>query len=133
MNKIVEVLGVPPQHILDQAAPHKIRRLFERQPDGTWRAKKINKKVRIFNMQRVRISNSNLLLYSLCYTDAELISASLLPGSTALFKEMSQRWRAVGNAVSNLTGPGFEPRTICFEDERVTARPTDRTIQNTVC
>ena len=45
MNKIVEVLGVPPQHILDQAAPHKIRRLFERQSDGTWRVKKVNKKV----------------------------------------------------------------------------------------
>jgi len=47
MNKIVEVLGIPPQHILDQAASNKIRRLFERQPDGTWRAKKANKKVKI--------------------------------------------------------------------------------------
>ena len=80
MNKIVEVLGVPPQHILDQAAPHKIRRLFERQPDGTWRAKKINKKVRIFNMQRVRISNSNLLLfYSLYYTDFIILMQNSFP------------------------------------------------------
>ena len=33
----------------------------------------------------------------------------MLLGDTALFKEMSQRWRVVGNSVSNLTGPGFEP------------------------
>ena len=33
----------------------------------------------------------------------------MLLGDTALFKKMSQRWRVVGNSVSNLTGPGFEP------------------------
>ena len=72
---------------------------------------------------------SNLSLYSLYYAEAcnELagpISASLRPGNTAPFEEMSQRWRAVGNTVSDLTGLRFEPQTSRSRDERVTARPT---------
>ena len=74
---------------------------------------------------------SNLSLYSLHYAEAcnELagpISASLRPGNTAPFEEMSQRWRAVGNTVSDLTGPRFEPQTSRSRDKRVTARPTGR-------
>ena len=74
---------------------------------------------------------SNLSLYSLDYAEAcnELagpISASLRPGNTAPFEEMSQRWRAVGNTVSDLTGLRFEPQTSRSRDERVTARPTAR-------
>ena len=74
---------------------------------------------------------SNLSLYSLDYAEAcnELagpISASLRPGNTAPFEEMSQRRRAVGNSVSDLTGPRFEPQTSRSRDERVTARPTAR-------
>ena len=42
-------------------------------------------------------------------------------GNTAPFEEMSQRWRAVGNTVSDLTGPRFEPLTSRSRDERVTA------------
>ncbi|XP_062341040.1 dual specificity tyrosine-phosphorylation-regulated kinase 1A isoform X1 [Osmerus eperlanus] len=38
MNKIVEVLGVPPNHILDQAP--KARKFFEKMSDSTWSAKK---------------------------------------------------------------------------------------------
>lgn len=38
MNKIVEVLGMPPKHILDQA--HKSRKYFDRLPDGTFVLKK---------------------------------------------------------------------------------------------
>lgn len=38
MNKIVEVLGVAPAHILDQAP--KARKFFEKLPDGTWNLKK---------------------------------------------------------------------------------------------
>ena len=30
-------------------------------------------------------------------------------GNTTLFEEMWQRWRALGNTVSDLTGPRFEP------------------------
>ena len=33
---------------------------------------------------------------------------------------MLQRWRAVGNTVSDLTGPRFEPLTSRSRDERVT-------------
>ena len=56
------------------------------------------------------------------------IFASLRPGSTAPFEEISQRERAVGNTLSDLTGPRFEPHTSHSRDERVTARPTDRII-----
>ena len=60
------------------------------------------------------VIKSNLLLYSMHYAEAcnkfvRPIFASLLPGST-FFEEMSQRWPAVGNSVSNLTGPRFEQR-----------------------
>uniref|UniRef100_A0A8C4NGN6 dual-specificity kinase n=1 Tax=Eptatretus burgeri TaxID=7764 RepID=A0A8C4NGN6_EPTBU len=34
MNKIVEVLGIPPAHMLEQAP--KARKYFERLPDGSW-------------------------------------------------------------------------------------------------
>ena len=78
----------------------------------------------IKNQKKIKSS-----LYSLDYAEAcnELagpISASLRQGNTAPFEEMSQRWRAVGNTVSDLTGPKFEPQTSRSRDERVTARPT---------
>ena len=74
---------------------------------------------------------SNLSLYLMYYAEAcnELagpISASLRLGSTASFEEMSQSWRAVGNTVSDLTSPRFEPQISCSRDESVTARPTGR-------
>ena len=74
---------------------------------------------------------SNLSLYSLYCAEAwnELtgpISASLRPGNTASFEEVSQRRQAVGNTVSDLTGPRFEPQTSRSRDERVAARPTGR-------
>ena len=76
---------------------------------------------------------SNLSLYSLDYAEAcnELagpISASLRPGNTVPFEEMSQRSRAVGNTVSNLTCLRFESQTSRSRDERVTARPTGRLV-----
>ena len=61
-----------------------------------------------------------------CNKWAGPISASLRPCNTTPFEEMSQRWRAFGNTVSDLTGLRFEPQTSCFRDERVTARPTGR-------
>uniref|UniRef100_A0A8C5WER8 Dual specificity tyrosine-phosphorylation-regulated kinase 1A n=1 Tax=Leptobrachium leishanense TaxID=445787 RepID=A0A8C5WER8_9ANUR len=38
MNKIVEVLGTPPMHMLDQAP--KARKYFDKLPEGTWTVKK---------------------------------------------------------------------------------------------
>lgn len=38
MNKIVEVLGIPPSHMLD-AAP-KARKYFDKLSDGLWTVKK---------------------------------------------------------------------------------------------
>ena len=46
--------------------------------------------------------------------------------NTAPFKEMLQRWPAVGNTMSDLTGLRFEPQTSRYGDERVSARPTGR-------
>ena len=74
---------------------------------------------------------SNLLLYTLYYAEAcnefaGPISASLRPGNTAPFEVVLQRWQAVGNTLSDLTGPRFEPQTSRARDERVTARPTGR-------
>ena len=72
---------------------------------------------------------SYLSLCSLYYAEACIkfagpISASLRPGNTASFEEMSQRWRAVGNSESNLIGPRFESQTSSSRNERVTAWPT---------
>ena len=46
-------------------------------------------------------------------------------GNKAPLKEMFQRWRAVGNTESDLTGPSprFEPQTSRSRGERVIARP----------
>ena len=49
---------------------------------------------------------------------------SLHARNTAFFENMLQRWQAVGNTVSDLTGPRFEPQTSRSRDEDVTARPT---------
>ena len=75
------------------------------------------------------VIESNLSLYSLCYTEAcneyaGPTSASLRPRNTAPFEEMLQRWQAVGNTVSDLTGPRFKLQTSRSRDERVSARPT---------
>ena len=48
------------------------------------------------------------------------ISASLRPRYTA-FEEMSQQWQAIGNTVSDLTGPRFAPQTSRSRNEHVTA------------
>ena len=74
---------------------------------------------------------SNPLLYSLYYAEAcdefaGPICSSLHSGNTAPLKEMSQWWRVVGNTVSDMTGPKFEPQTSRSRDERATARPTGR-------
>ena len=61
-----------------------------------------------------------------CYELAGPISASLRPGNTAPFEEMSQQWRAISNTLSDLTGPRYEPQTFRSRDERVTARPVGR-------
>ena len=52
------------------------------------------------------------------------------PGNTALFEETLQRWRAVGNTMSDLTSPRFEPQTSRSTDERINARPTGRFIRS---
>lgn len=50
MMKIVEVLGMPPRSILDQA--QKTRKYFDQLPDGSYVPKKPrdNKKVKLFSV-----------------------------------------------------------------------------------
>ena len=57
-----------------------------------------------------------------CNEMAGPISAIVPVGNTATFKEMLQQRQAVGNTVSNLTGPRFEPHIFHSRYERVTAR-----------
>lgn len=53
MNKIVEVLGIPPAHILDQAP--KARKFFEKLPDGTWNLKKTKDGKRVSYIIRMTV------------------------------------------------------------------------------
>lgn len=54
MNKIVEVLGIPPTHILDQAP--KARKFFEKLPDSTWNLKKTKDGKRVGKTIRIIIN-----------------------------------------------------------------------------
>ena len=74
---------------------------------------------------------SKIFHYIHCVTPKRVTSCRahprvIAPVNTVSLKEMSQRWRAFGNTVSDLTGPRFEPQTSCFRDERVSARSTGR-------
>lgn len=44
MNKIVEVLGIPPASMLDNGSQQKVRKIFERASDGTWRIRRHKEK-----------------------------------------------------------------------------------------
>jgi serine/threonine protein kinase len=54
MNKIVEVLGMPPLHMLEQGS--KSKRYFDRFPDGTWQIKRVKegKKYKLPGTRRLR-------------------------------------------------------------------------------
>ena len=65
----------------------------------------------------VAIIKSNLSLYSLYYAEAcnefaggLICVIALVQYTVARFGEMFQRWQAVGNIVSDLTGQRFEPQ-----------------------
>ena len=72
--------------------------------------------------------HNQIFCYTQCITPKRATSledqvASFRPGHAAYFKEILQRWRAIGNTVSDLTGPRFEPQTSSSRDDRVTAQP----------
>ncbi len=55
MNKIVEVLGMPPVHMLEQGS--KSKRYFDKYPDGTWQIKRMKeggKKYKMPGARRIR-------------------------------------------------------------------------------
>ena len=70
------------------------------------------------------------ILTEACNEIAGPTSASLCPGSTALYEEMSQRWRAIGNTASDLTDLRFEPQTSRSRDDQLHARPTVQLLQH---
>lgn len=53
MNKIVEVLGIPPSHIMDLAP--KARKFFEKLSDGTWSVKKTKDGKRVCVTDTVKV------------------------------------------------------------------------------
>lgn len=59
MNKIVEVLGVPPNHMLDQAP--KARKYFDKLSDGLWTVKK-NKDIKKVLYPSASVSSTLLLI-----------------------------------------------------------------------
>ena len=61
------------------------------------------------------------------------ISASLRPGNITSFEELLQRWRAVGNSVSCLTGPRFEPQTSRLETNALPLDNFDFLNQSSIC
>lgn len=60
MNKIVEVLGIPPNHMLDQAP--KARKYFDKLSDGLWTVKK-NKDIKKVLYPSASVSNTLLLFH----------------------------------------------------------------------
>ena len=69
----------------------------------------------------------NLSLVLLYYAEASNEFAKpifihiIVLGNTAALKEKLQQWRAVGNTVSDLTGPRIQPQIFCSIDKCVTA------------
>lgn len=74
MNKIVEVLGIPPAHILDQAP--KARKFFEKLPDGTWNLKKTKDGKRV-KMGYTRPFSPHLLFFCLFFSSGLRYHSSL--------------------------------------------------------
>ena len=50
----------------------------------------------------------------------------LAPARLLSSEETSQRWRAVGDIASYLTGPGIEPQTYCTNSVRLATELTGR-------
>ena len=84
-----------------------------------------------FNQILDVVSCENICHYTRCITQKCVTgwraqSPHHCARATQLFlKKMSQRWRAVGDAVFDLPGPRFEPT----RDERISARPTGRKVK----
>ena len=78
-------------------------------------------------MVKLNLSSYSLYYAKACNKLSGPISTSSCPGNTASFKDMSQRWQAIGNTVSELTGLKFEPNP-ALEMIAITAQPTGRCI-----
>lgn len=70
MNKIVEVLGIPPKSLLDKA--HKTRKYFERCADGSYQIKRYkDRRVNLFISRAKYISCVNKTFYAYANVTSE--------------------------------------------------------------
>lgn len=88
MNKIVEVLGVPPNHMLDQAP--KARKYFDKLSDGLWTVKK-NKDIKKVLYPSACVSKSlpSFLALPLIITINSRILSSLIVGRVQICQQHS--------------------------------------------
>lgn len=77
MNKIVEVLGIPPNHIMDLAP--KARKFFEKLSDGTWSVKKTKDGKRVSWAFRVLLCFAKMVAGLVWMNAFRLYSISLQP------------------------------------------------------
>ena len=81
------------------------------------------------NVELYKIYSNQFFNYMCCITPKRVTSLRahlrlIAPaGNTASFEEMLQRCQAIGNTVSDLTGPRFEPQPSRSRDEHVTTWP----------
>lgn len=115
MNKIVEVLGVPPNHMLDQAP--KARKYFDKLSDGLWTVKK-NKDIKKVLYPSASVSKT-LLLLNLCPPPKDpLPHRHLLRTDTHLIirrgeeRKLGLKWRRV-ERVEKKVGDEIEARLMC--------------------
>ena len=81
----------------------------------------VNESTGIITLKKNQIFTYSLYYAQMCDEFAGPFAAALRWGNAAPFKEKSQRWRAVGNSVFNLTGSEFEHLTSRTRTEHVTA------------
>lgn len=101
MNKIVEVLGVPPNHILEQAP--KARKFFEKMSDSTWCVKKTKdgKRVRFFLYVDLHFGCDSAIL-TVLVSPARSINPQA-PGSFTVFWAWRRAAPAGGEPASRAT------------------------------
>ncbi len=124
MNKIVEVLGVPPNHMLDQAP--KARKYFDKLSDGLWTVKK-NKDIKKVLYPSASVSKTLLLLNLRPppkhhhHPSPPPLTVSCSAPMLTLFsgrveeRKLGLKWRRVEWVEKNV-GDGIEARLMCASE-----------------
>lgn len=112
MNKIVEVLGIPPNHIMDLAP--KARKFFEKLSDGTWSIKKTKDGKRvcaanILKRNHYQVISAGMLVIFVVSTKVSLCFSVSSTNLRHLESSMpSWEWNAVGQAVVGRENPATQ-------------------------